>query len=163
MPPRNYALQGGTEQVRLLRRGVLREAFGSLLAGIAAGLSGAPSLVVNLTSGLALAPKKTAAVYCVAKAGLRTFSKALRYQMQDAVQAGAPTVRGVDVMLPLVDTPMTAGRDTRVGKMDPESVAEDILSGLSRGSEEVYVGKASAFRLLHRWAPRWAERLLRDG
>ena len=129
----------------------------------AANQSGAPSLIVNVTSGLALAPKKTAAVYCAAKAGLRTFSKALRYQMKDAMQADTPTIRVVEVMLPLVDTPMTAGRDTRVGKMDPESVAEEILSGLSRGSEELYVGKASAFRLLHRWAPRWAERLLRNG
>lgn len=42
------------------------------------------SAVVNLTTGLALAPEGTAAVYCGAKAGLRVFGKALRYQMKDA-------------------------------------------------------------------------------
>jgi hypothetical protein len=44
-----------------------------------------------------------------------------------------------------------------------EGVAAEILSGLTSGREGIYVGKARAFRLLHRWAPRWAKRLLRDG
>ena len=59
------------------------------------------SAVVNLTSGLAMAPKKSAAVYCASKAGLRAFTKVLRYQLEDAKL----NVRAVEVMLPLVDTP----------------------------------------------------------
>jgi short-subunit dehydrogenase involved in D-alanine esterification of teichoic acids len=129
----------------------------------AAEHSGKPSVVVNVTSGLALAPKKTAAVYCAAKAGLRTFSKALRYQAQDATEAGAHAIRIVEAMLPLVDTPMTDERESRVGKMDPEAVAEEILSGMRSGCPEIYVGKARTLRLLHRWMPQWADRLLRDG
>ena len=129
----------------------------------AARTSGRTSAVVNVTSGLAVAPKKTAAVYCAAKAGLRTFSKALRYQLEDEAAAGGPEVRVVEAMLPLVDTPMTAGRETRVAKIPAEQAASEIVAGLERGRVEVRVGKAAAFARLHRWAPGVAERVLRDG
>ena len=128
-----------------------------------ARVSGRPSAVVNVTSGLALAPKKTAAVYCAAKAGLRTFSKALRYQMEDAAAAGEPVVHVVEAMLPLVDTPMTAGRETRVAKIAPEQAAREIVAGVAAGRDEIGVGKARVFRQIHRWAPGVAERMLRDG
>ena len=141
------------------------ETVGRLLPVLreASRASGAPSAVINVTSGLALAPKKTAAVYCAAKAGLRTFSKALRYQMEDEATAGGPAVLVVEAMLPLVDTPMTAGRETRVEKITPEQAAAEILDGVESGQVEIGVGKARAFRLLHRWAPGVAERMLRDG
>ena len=125
--------------------------------------SGAPSAVVNVTSGLALAPKKTAAVYCAAKAGLRTFTKALRYQLEDEAAAGGPVVLSVDAVLPLVDTPMTAGRESRVAKISAERAAAEILDGLAAERAEVGVGKAALFLTLHRWAPGVAERMLRDG
>lgn len=129
----------------------------------AAARTGRPSLVVFVTSGLALAPKKSAAGYCAAKAGLRTFAKALRYQLDDEVRAGGPRVRVVDAMLPLVDTPMTAGRATRLAKIPPEQAAAEIVAGLEGGRDEIHVAKAALFARLHRWAPRAAERLLRDG
>lgn len=128
-----------------------------------ARVSGRPSAVVNVTSGLALAPKKTAPVYCAAKAGLRAFSKALRYQMEDGAAEGGPSVRVVEAMLPLVDTPMTAGRETRVGKIAPEQAAREIVAGVLAGRDEVGVGKARVFKRLHRWVPSVAERMLRDG
>ena len=121
------------------------------------------SLVVFVTSGLALAPKKTAAGYGAAKAGLRTFAKALRYQLDDAARAGGPRVRVVDAMLPLVDTAMTAGRATRLAKISPEQAAAEIAAGLEAGRDEIHVAKAALFARLHRWAPRVAERMLRDG
>ena len=129
----------------------------------AARASRSPSAVVNVTSGLALAPKKTAAVYCGAKAGLRTFTKALRYQLEDEAAAGGAVVRAVEAMLPLVDTPMTAGRETRVAKISPERAAAEIVAGLERGDDEVRVAKAAAFARLHRWVPDVAERMLRNG
>ena len=125
--------------------------------------SGRSSVVVNVTSGLALAPKKTAAVYCAAKAGLRAFSKALRYQMEDEAAEGGPEVRVVEAMLPLVDTPMTAGRETRVAKITAGQAAAEIVAGVVAGQSEIGVGKVRVFRHLHRWVPRVAERMLRDG
>ena len=122
-----------------------------------------PSAIVNVTSGLALAPKKTAAVYCAAKAALRSFSKSLRYQMEDEARGGAPLVRVAEAMLPLVDTPMTAGRETRVAKIPPQQAAAEILDGLEAERDEIRVGKAALFARLHRWVPGAAERMMRDG
>jgi uncharacterized oxidoreductase len=62
------------------------------------------ALIVNITSGLAYAPKRSAAVYSATKAGMHLFTQALRVQTQ---QSG---MNIVEVILPLVDTPMTAGR-----------------------------------------------------
>ena len=114
--------------------------------------------VVNITSGLAFAPKKSAAVYSATKAAVRTFSKALRYQLQDA---HLPLLV-VDAVLPLVDTPMTAGRaDGR--KVSPDYVASAILRALERDRSDVHVGLARPFAVLYRLAPSLAERLLRNG
>ena len=129
----------------------------------AARQSGTPSVLVNVTSGLALAPKATAAVYGAAKAGLRTFTKALRYQMEDEARAGGAPVLVVEAMLPLVATPMTAGRDTRLAMISPDDAAAAILEGLARGQREIAVGQIRLLRWLHRWAPGLAERRLRDG
>jgi short-subunit dehydrogenase involved in D-alanine esterification of teichoic acids len=116
--------------------------------------------VVNVTSGLALAPKMTGAVYSATKAGLRTFTKALRYQMEAVWRDGGPDVRAVEAMLPLVDTPMTAGRGRR--KISGSAAAREILRGLDRERDEIYVGAARALRLLHRLLPGAAERLFRN-
>lgn len=113
--------------------------------------------VLNVTTGLALSPKRSAAVYAAAKAGLRTFTRALRYQLA----VDAPHVRAVEAMLPLVDTPMTAGRGT--GKITAAQAADEILTGLAAGRDLVAVGKVKPFLLLHRLAPGRADALLRDG
>lgn len=87
--------------------------------------TGCPSAIVNVTSGLALAPKKTAAVYCATKAGLRTFTKALRFQAQTDWRDGGPDARAIEAMLPLVETPMTAGRGR--GKITAAQAARQIF------------------------------------
>lgn len=113
--------------------------------------------LVNITSGLALAPKKSAPVYCASKAAVRTFTRALRYQCEDA----APHVRVVDVVLPLVDTDMTRGRGG--GKIPPARAASAIVAGLRRGRNEIHVGKAALLPPLLRLAPSLAYRTLRNG
>lgn len=113
--------------------------------------------IVNIASALAIAPKRSAPVYCATKAGLRGFTRALRYRCEDA----APHLRVVDVILPLVATRMTEGRGS--GKMPPAEAARAILDGLRRGSDEVWVGKSQALRLIHRFAPGLAARMLRNG
>lgn len=121
--------------------------------------SGTPSAVVNLSTGLALAPKQSAAVYCAAKAGLRTFTQAFRFQAESELKRGGADVRAVDVVLPLVDTPMTEGRGT--GKLRPETAAASIVRGLERGQSSIFVGKARLLRCLNRLAPGWTGRMFR--
>jgi uncharacterized oxidoreductase len=117
------------------------------------------SAVVNLTTGLALAPKKTAAVYCGAKAGLRVFGQALRYGMEDADTG----VSVFEAVLPLVDTAMTKGRGNERLKMGPDRAAEEILRGMEGDRREIRVGAVKALFWLHRLAPPLARRLMRDG
>lgn len=101
--------------------------------------------IVNITSGLAYAPKPSAAVYAASKAGLSMFSKALRLQL-----AGS-SVQVHEVVLPLVDTPMTAGRGRK--KMLAEQAASLALDGLQAGQQTVFVGVAQAIPVLQRWMP----------
>lgn len=111
--------------------------------------------IINVTSGLAISPKRSAPVYCATKAGLQVFTKALRYQL-----AGS-RVQVVDVVLPLVDTPMTAGRGRR--KIPPEQVANELIQGVERGKSVVNVGPVKLFRVIHRLLPGVADRLLKNG
>lgn len=60
--------------------------------------------IVNMSSGLAVFPKEDTALYCATKAGLSSLTTSLRWQVEGRGMAVA------EVMLPLVDTPMTAGR-----------------------------------------------------
>lgn len=117
----------------------------------------AQAAIVNLTSSLVLAPKKSAPVYCATKSAMRAFGKALRYQLRDA---GA-TIRLFEVLPPLVDTPMTQGRGH--GKISPQAAAAAIIAGIESDTEEIYIGKAKLLRVVHRLAPGVAERLLRNG
>ncbi len=60
-------------------------------------------LIVMVTSGYALLPARRAPTYSATKAGLRAFTQALRYQLQDS------GIRVIETLPPLVDTPSTAG------------------------------------------------------
>ena len=40
------------------------------------------SAVINVSSGLAIAPKRSASVYCATKSAIHSFSKTLRYQLE---------------------------------------------------------------------------------
>lgn len=115
------------------------------------------AMVVNVTSGLALAPKRSSPVYCATKAAVRAFTKGLRYQARD----GGPHLRVVEALPPLVDTDMTRGRGR--GKISAEACAAEILAGMRAGREEIYVGKSKLLRLVHGLSPSLADRIMRNG
>lgn len=114
------------------------------------------SAVVNISSLLAMKPKRSAPVYCATKAAIRSFGQALRYQL-----ASYPHVRVVEVVPPLVDTGMTAGRGK--GKISADQAAQLIATGLERDMTDIYIGKAKIMRILNRLSPATVGRLLRDG
>lgn len=113
------------------------------------------AVIVNVTSALALAPKTAAPVYCATKAGLQNFTTGLRYQAQRA----CPQVRVVEVVMTLVETGMTTGRGR--GKISPNLAAAEVLDGLQRGRDRIWVGKTKVLRVLHRLSPGLVARILR--
>lgn len=118
-------------------------------------VSGKSCAIVNISSGLAFYPKASSAVYCATKAAIHSLSQGLRYQL-----SGQP-IRILEVILPLVDTPMTAGRGR--GKLSVGYVAEKIIHGMNSGKEEIYIGKARWLPLLARISPRLTKNILRTG
>lgn len=132
------------------------EAVVALSTGLLPHLSRQPSAaIVNVTSGLALAPKASAPVYCATKAAVRSFTRALRYQCEDA----GLNVQVSDAVMALVDTDMTRGRGAR--KMSPGDAAAEVLAGIEADRDEIYVGKTKLLALLTRMAPGVAERMMR--
>lgn len=101
--------------------------------------------VVNVSSGLAFAPERSAAVYSATKAGLHLFTQALRRQ---CAGGDGSKVTIVEVVLPLVDTPMTAGRGR--GKLSAAVAARELLNGLAAGRQDIFIGKARALPWLQR-------------
>lgn len=115
----------------------------------------ANAAVINVSSGLAIAPKQDAPVYCATKAGLRSFTRALRYQCSE----NAPHIRVMEAVMALVDTDMTRGRGK--GKISPFRAAREIIAGIEKDRDEVWVAKAALLPLLYRLSPTLVARILK--
>ncbi|RZI86530.1 MAG: SDR family NAD(P)-dependent oxidoreductase [Rubrivivax sp.] len=115
----------------------------------------APSHIIMVSSGYGLLPVTRAPVYSASKAGLRSFTKALRRQLK------GQGVMVTDVAPPAVDTPAAAGH--RGKKISPQHVAELTLAAAWRGQAEVYPGETRWLPWLMRLAPRWIEGLVAKG
>jgi short-subunit dehydrogenase involved in D-alanine esterification of teichoic acids len=112
------------------------------------------SAIVNVSSGLALAPKKTAPIYCATKAAVHSATKGLRYQLEGT------SVQVFEMIPPPVDTPMTRGQKT--GKVTTEQVVEEFLRDFQRDRFESNIGKIKFFRLLQRIFPKWTDNLKKN-
>lgn len=112
-----------------------------------------PSIVLNVNSGLAIAPKTSSAVYCATKAALNIFSQSLRYQLENT------NIDVKQVFLPLVDTAMTKGRGK--GKLSVERAASEIIKALSTKNPQVDIGKVKLLRIIQRLSPRLAAKIMK--
>ncbi|MFC4304345.1 SDR family oxidoreductase [Cohnella boryungensis] len=111
--------------------------------------------IVNVSSGLAISPKKSAPVYCATKAGIHLFTKALRYQLEST------QIRVFEIIPPLVDTEMTRGRGNGV-KLSPRQLAEQFWHAYRRDRLEVPIGKVKLLKILKRIIPSVADALLKN-
>lgn len=89
---------------------------------------------INVSSGLALVPKQSAAIYGASKAALHSFSKTLRWQLEGT------RVKVFEVQPSVVDTAMTAGRGR--AKISPDTLAEEFWRGFQRDRYEMRIGLA---------------------
>jgi len=110
--------------------------------------------IVNVSSGLAFAPKKSAPVYCGTKAAIHIFSKALRYQYEES------DLKIFEIIPPLVETDMTKGRGT--GKLTPNQLVEEFIRAYKKDKFEVNIGKTKLLRFIQRISPKIADNILKN-
>ena len=110
------------------------------------------AMIVNVTSGLAIAPRAGGPVYCATKAGLRSYTQALRAQLADT----AITV--VEALPPVVETKMTAGRSS--GKMPAAECARQIIAAMESGAAEASVGMVKFLQIANSLSPALARRIM---
>jgi len=111
------------------------------------------SVILNVNSGLALAPKTSSAVYCATKGALNVFSQSLRYQLEKT------NINVQQVFLELVDTQMTKGRGEH--KMSAKTAAIRIIRGIERDIPDNDIGKVKLLRVLLRIAPSIAKKIMK--
>jgi uncharacterized oxidoreductase len=112
--------------------------------------AGRDPMIVMITSGYALLPATRAPTYSASKAGLHSFTMALRRQLRGV------GIRIVEVKPPLVDTPAT--RAVRQAKMPPKVLVDRVLRDIARGRDEILPGLVGVLPLLMRLAPSYAAR-----
>lgn len=106
--------------------------------------------ILNVTSGLALTPYPLAPVYGATKAGLRSYTKALRVQLQDT------RVQVFELVAPGAKTPLNdqfAGDVEEKDLMAPQKLIAQAIQAMQQDTWEVYPGMATALRYLSRLAP----------
>ena len=108
--------------------------------------------IVNVTSGLAIAPRAGGPVYCATKAALRSYTQAIRAQLADT------SIAVIEALPPMVDTQMTAGRTNR--KMAPEECARQIVQALEKGQDEANVGMVKVLKAVHSSSPALARNIM---
>lgn len=124
-----------------------------LIAALLPRLKSRPeAAIVNVTSGLAIAPRASGPVYCATKAGLRSYTQALRAQM-----AGT-NVRVIEALPPLVETNLTAGRGGN--KMPPAECARQIVAAIESDRDEANVGMVKVLKLVYSMSPALARRIM---
>ncbi len=113
------------------------------------GMLKRPAVIVNVSSGLAYVPFAAAPVYCGSKAFVHSYTQCLRTQL-----AGT-SVRVVELLPPVVDTPLAASLDASFSKMPPDKLVAALINGLERGHDEIAPGQSAQLKWLSRLAPKF--------
>jgi len=107
------------------------------------------AMIVNVTSGLAIAPNDHA-TYCASKAGLRAHTMSLRHQLR------CTGVHVLEALPPLVDTQMNASKTEK--KMPAPECARQIVRAMSSSVEDVNIGVVKRLRAIYSVSPAVARR-----
>lgn len=111
------------------------------------------SLIVNVSSGLAFVPFPAAPVYSAAKAGLHTYTRCLRAQLEGT------SVTVVELAPPGTETPLFRGEFAEEMKgekgMDPKALVRRAIEGIEAGKTEIRPGPSNIMKIASRLAPEF--------
>ena len=113
--------------------------------------------VINVSSGLAVVPKETCAVYCATKAALHSFSQVLRWQLENS------GIRVFEILPPMVATPMYKGKGHAHLKISPDELADEFWRDFERNRFESMIGKTKWLYWINRLSARLGQRIMRKG
>lgn len=108
--------------------------------------------IVNVTSGLAIAPRGGGPVYCATKAGLRSFTMAMRYNLRET------NIHVIEALPPVVETALTGARGK--GKMSPQACAAQIVVAIEHDKDEANVGQTKLLRAIESISPALARSIM---
>ncbi len=121
-----------------------------MIVGLKEHLNARPEAsIVNVTSGLAIAPAARTPVYCATKSGLRFYTLSLREQLKDT------NIRVTEALPPVVDTQMNDGNPMK--KMPPEECARQIVVAIQKNHDEANIGMTKALRIAESLSPALAK------
>lgn len=110
------------------------------------------AMIVNVTSGLAIAPSTGAPVYCATKAGLRSYTLALRAQLADT------NIHVVEALPPMVATKMTDGMNG--SKMAAPECARQIITAMERNAKEANIGIVKILQVMNSISPALVRKIM---
>ena len=124
-----------------------------LIARLMPALRACPeAMIVNVTSGLAIAPSASTPVYCATKAAMRSYTLALRAQLKGS------RIHVLEALPPVVETEMTSSRNGK--KLSPEECARQIVVAMERNADEANVGMVKFLRAVYSLSPALARRVM---
>ncbi len=138
-----------TDQAIFLNLNAPMHLTGHLLPGL---LKRREAAIVNVTSGLAIAPRAGGPVYCASKAGLRSFTQALRHNLRNS------NVHVIEALPPVVETAMTAARESK--KMPASQCAAQIIDAIESNRAEANVGIVKLLQIVNSMSPALARRIM---
>ena len=111
--------------------------------------------LINVSSGLALVPLPSNAIYSATKAAVHSYTQSLRFQLEDS------GVEVAELMPPAVRTDMTdefAEHDFPM--ISTQELVKLTLAGLRAGKSEIRPGQSNQLAFMRRLAPNFINRQL---
>ncbi len=160
---RMWNVQKETTDIQEQKAEILTNFFGTLQLTqslISHLLEKKSSLVLNVSSALALVPMSAAPVYSATKAALHSYSISIRQQLKNT------NIKVVELLPAAIETDMAAEIEKSLGmenssrKMTPEKLAMLTMNGLKNDTPEIRPGVANTLYFVHRIFPSLAQRMI---